>query len=111
MPRVFERARGHFLAFTHHGYELRLGRDAEAPRLFAVDLRTSEGRDLGELSDGTRAQLLLAARMAFAEEVERGERFPCSSTKRSIRATLPGSRRSRAPSAVSRTTRDVRFST
>ena len=76
MPRVFERARGHFSAFTHHGYELRLGRDAEAPRLFAVDLRTSEGRDLGELSDGTRAQLLLAARMAFAEEVERGRTLP-----------------------------------
>ena len=76
MPRVFERARGHFSAFTHHGYELRLGRDTKSPRLFAVDLRSSEERELDELSDGTRAQLLLAARMAFAEEVERGRTLP-----------------------------------
>ena len=76
MPRVLERARGHFSAFTHHGYELRLGRDTESPRLFAVDLRTSVSRELNELSDGTRAQLLLAARMAFAEEVEQGRILP-----------------------------------
>ena len=77
MPRVFERAHGHFSAFTHHGYELRLGRDAKSPRLFAIDLRNSESRELnGQLSDGTRAQLLLAARMAFAEEVEQGNTLP-----------------------------------
>ena len=76
MPRVFERARDHFSTFTHHGYELRLGRDTKSPRLFAVDLRVGEGRELDELSDGTRAQLLLAARMAFAEEVERGRTLP-----------------------------------
>ena len=76
MPRVFDRARSHFSAFTHHGYELRLGRDTKSPRLFAHDLRSNEGRELDELSDGTRAQLLLAARMAFAEEVERGKTLP-----------------------------------
>ena len=76
MPRVFERARDHFSAFTHHGYELRMGQDTKSPRLFAVDLRVGEGRELDELSDGTRAQLLLAARMAFAEEVERGRTLP-----------------------------------
>ncbi|MCY4137896.1 MAG: hypothetical protein OXF56_06480 [Rhodobacteraceae bacterium] len=76
MPRVFERARGHFSTFTHHGYELRLGRGTKSPRLFAVDLRNSESRELDELSDGTRAQLLLAARMAFAEEVEQGRTLP-----------------------------------
>ncbi len=75
-PRVFQRARDHFSAFTHHGYELRLGRDTKSPRLFAVDLRSGEGRELDELSDGTRAQLLLAARMAFAEEVEQGRTLP-----------------------------------
>ena len=75
-PRVFERAAGHFSNFTHHGYELHLSRDAKSPRLFAVDLRSGEGRDLNELSDGTRAQLLLAARMAFAEEVEQGRTLP-----------------------------------
>ena len=76
MPRVFERARGHFSAFTHHGYELRLGRDTKSPRLYALDLRSGEDRELDQLSDGTRAQLLLAARIAFAEEVERGTTLP-----------------------------------
>ena len=71
-PRVFERAAGHFSSFTHHSYELRLSRDTTSPRLFAVDLRSGEGRDLNELSEGTRAQLLLAARMAFAEEAQGG---------------------------------------
>ena len=76
MPRVFERAHGHFSAFTHHGYELRLGGGTRSPRLFAIDLRSGESRELAELSDGTRGQLLLAARMAFAEEVERGLTLP-----------------------------------
>ena len=76
MPRVFDRARSHFSAFTHHGYELRLGRDTKSPRLFAHDLRSNESHELDELSDGTRAQLLLAARMAFAEEVEQGRTMP-----------------------------------
>ena len=76
MPRVFERARGHFSGFTHHGYELRLGRDTTSPRLFAVDLRSGEDRQLDELSEGTRTQLLLAARIAFAEQVERGRTLP-----------------------------------
>ena len=76
MPRVFERALAHFSAFTHHSYELRLGRDNDAPRLQAIDLRSGEYRELDELSDGTRAQLLLAARMAFAEEVEQGTTLP-----------------------------------
>lgn len=76
MPRVLERARNHFSDFTLHGYELRLGRDTKSPRLFAIDLRNKERRELDELSDGTRAQLLLAARLAFAEEVEQGEILP-----------------------------------
>ena len=76
MPRVLERARGHFSNFTHHGYELRLSRDTQAPRLLAVDLPSGEEREINELSDGTRAQLLLASRMAFAEEVEHGQTIP-----------------------------------
>ena len=76
MPRVFERARNHFSAFTRHGYELRVGRERDAPRLFAVDLGRNARRELAELSDGTRAQLLLAARVAFAEEVEGGLALP-----------------------------------
>lgn len=76
MPRVFERARSHFSVFTHHNYELRLGKEAKVPRLFAIELSSGEGRGLDELSDGTRAQLLLAARIAFAEEVEQGRTLP-----------------------------------
>ena len=76
MPRVLERAHGHFSTFTHHGYGLRLGRDTSSPRLLAIDLRSNEARELDELSDGTRAQLLLAARIAFAEEVEKGRNLP-----------------------------------
>ena len=53
-----------------------MSRTAGSPRLFAVDLRNGENRELDELSDGTRAQLLLAARIAFAEEVERGSTLP-----------------------------------
>ncbi len=76
MPRVFERARELFSGFTYHNYELRLGKDEGAPRLVAVELRSGEARELDELSDGTRAQLLVAARIAFAERVEQGLVLP-----------------------------------
>ena len=76
MPRVLERAREHFSGFTSHNYELRLGEDEGTPRLLAVELRSGEARELDELSDGTRAQLLLAARIAFAEQVEQGKVLP-----------------------------------
>ena len=76
MPRVFERARDHFSAFTFHNYELRLEKGAGTPRLFADELRARQRRELDELSDGTRVQLLLAARIAFAEEVEQGKVLP-----------------------------------
>ncbi len=76
MPRVFERARDHFFEFTHHNYKLELGKDGDAPRLFARESRGGEAQDLDELSDGTRVQLLLAARLAFAEEVEQGKILP-----------------------------------
>ena len=50
--------------------------DTKSPRLYTLDLRSGEDRELDQLSDGTRAQLLLAARIAFAEEVERGTTLP-----------------------------------
>ena len=76
MPRVFERARDHFSDFTRHNYELKLEKGSGNPSLIAMDLRDRQRRKLDELSDGTRAQLLLAARVAFAEEVEHGEVLP-----------------------------------
>ena len=78
MPRVFERARSHFSFFTNQSYELHLGKGegTDGHRLFAIDLRRNRGRQLSQLSDGTRSQLLLAARLAFAEEVEHGKILP-----------------------------------
>ncbi len=78
MPRVYDRARNHFSLFTKHSYELHLSKEVNQHRLFATDLRrgSSLGRELSELSDGTRSQLLLAARIAFAEEVENGKILP-----------------------------------
>ena len=76
MPRVFERARNHFSDFTFHNYELRLDKAPGNPRLFAIELAGGRRRELGELSDGTRAQLLLAARIAFAQEVEQDQTLP-----------------------------------
>ncbi len=76
LPRVFERARNHFSGFTHHNFQLELDKGSETPRLYARESRSGETRELDELSDGTRAQLLLAARIAYAEEVEQGKVLP-----------------------------------
>jgi hypothetical protein len=75
MPRVLERARDLFETFTHQAYELRVAGD-DAASFIAVKAETGIGQPLNELSDGTRAQLLLAARLAFAEEAEQGNRIP-----------------------------------
>jgi hypothetical protein len=75
MPPVLERAREHFARFTHQRYELQV-----TPRETGsfVALETTTGRVLrpDQLSDGTRVQLLLAARLAFAEQAERGAPLP-----------------------------------
>ena len=76
LPRVFERARNHFSRFTLHNYQLCLEKGAPPPRLAAIELRNGKRRELDELSDGTRAQLLLAARIAYTEEVEQGKVMP-----------------------------------
>ncbi len=76
MPGVLARAREYFANFTHFGYEIAISGGDGQPRLVAMDVTTGDRRDLSELSDGTRAQLLLAARMAFAEEVEQNIKLP-----------------------------------
>ena len=75
MPRVLERARHHFGAFTHHRYELNISPSDDAS-FVAVDVKSGVGLSLDKLSDGTRAQLILAARLAFAEEAEQGGDLP-----------------------------------
>lgn len=76
LPRVLKRSGDHFSRFTLHNYELRLEKSDAQPRLSAVELRSGKVRQLDELSAGTRAQLLLAARIAYTEEVEQGKVMP-----------------------------------
>ena len=75
MPDVLARARELFAGFTHHNWQLRVAAEDDAT-FFAVEAATGQGRNLEELSDGTRAQLLMAARLAFVQEAERGSRLP-----------------------------------
>ncbi|MCZ6463394.1 MAG: hypothetical protein O7A09_03565 [Proteobacteria bacterium] len=72
-PAVLDRAMRWFATFTHHHYELRLD---EATGFRAVDTHSGRGLGLAELSDGTRMQLLLAARLAFATQAETGTALP-----------------------------------
>ncbi|MEM6572477.1 MAG: hypothetical protein AAF957_28940, partial [Planctomycetota bacterium] len=77
-PEVLEHATRLFASFTHQRYALVAtseGRASEA-RFAAHDKDDGDLRDLEELSDGTRMQLLLALRIAFAEQGERGETVP-----------------------------------
>src|SRR5690606_36980356 len=74
-PAALERARSWFSRFTHDDFELVLEQAADGEwRFGAVDKRAGAGGSrlaASELSTGTRAQLLLAARLAFALDAER----------------------------------------
>ena len=74
-PDVLVRAQDWFKAFTHHRYELKVS-GADPPAFRAFDNTAQRGLSLDELSDGTRVQLLLAARLAFATTAEPGESVP-----------------------------------
>jgi hypothetical protein len=75
---VFRRAAEWFAQFTRGRYEVRLGdpMESESPAFRAFDTVTGRGLALDELSRGTRMQLLLAARLAFALAAERGIQLP-----------------------------------
>ena len=66
-PALLARAREWFLRFTRNRYQLQLGDDS---RFRAFDMEARQYRSLGQLSDGTRIQLLLAARLSYIEHVE-----------------------------------------
>ena len=72
---VLGRARDLFTRFTHGRYKLQIEPGAE-PRFRAVDTALGQGQELSELSSGTRIQLLLAVRVAYIEEHERGCKLP-----------------------------------
>jgi energy-coupling factor transporter ATP-binding protein EcfA2 len=73
-PRVMQRADELLGRFTRGRYRLELGGGS---RLEAVDAQNGRQLALDALSDGTRVQLLLAVRLAFAESMEApGEKLP-----------------------------------
>jgi DNA repair exonuclease SbcCD ATPase subunit len=75
-PKVLERAAELFRAFTRGRFELISPAVGAAGGLRARDTASDVERALDELSDGTRTQLLLAARLAFVDVEERGARPP-----------------------------------
>lgn len=66
-PTVLARARALLLGFTRHKFDLEVDADAG---FVAIDVDAGQRRSLSQLSDGTRMQLLLAARIAFLEQTE-----------------------------------------
>ncbi len=68
-PALLASARQWFLRFTRNRYELQVLHGAG---FVALDQHSGRQQRLSELSDGTRTQLLLAARLAFIERVEKG---------------------------------------
>ncbi len=68
-PALLQDAKQRFETFTHTQWSLEVD-DNHQP--IARDLRTRARRPLSALSSGTRMQLLLAARLAWARDQERG---------------------------------------
>lgn len=77
-PAVFSLASKWLGMFTRGRYELRLAgaTGSESPAFRALDTVTGRGLAANELSRGTRIQLLLAVRLAFASVAERGTQLP-----------------------------------
>lgn len=74
-PSVLRDARERFERFTHHGWTLELV--DEGGGFAARDHSLDERRSLGQLSSGTRMQLLLAVRLAWTRTLEtEGEPLP-----------------------------------
>lgn len=74
-PAVMARAKALFARITGGSFRL-LDPVGDPPEFRAEDTRAGATRDLGELSAGRRIQLLVAVRMGFVEEQERGVRVP-----------------------------------
>jgi hypothetical protein len=75
-PEILARAADLFERFTHRRYEMKVETAPGGSSFRAVETDTGEGKSLAELSDATRVQLLLAARLAFASQVDRTARLP-----------------------------------
>lgn len=89
-PRVLEQAGRLFREFTADLYELRVvPGPTRQGRFVAHDLQRGIDLGLAEISDGTRAQLLLAVRLAFITENEDGVQPPLFLDE-SLTSTDPG---------------------
>lgn len=75
-PRVLAQARDLFAQFTAGHHELEVGAAGDAGAFLARDTRTGLHLGLDQLSDGTRAQLLLAVRLGFIFQTESGFQPP-----------------------------------
>ncbi len=76
-PIVLRQAREWLTEFTRGRYDLQVGRRAgDRAEFRAYDNTQRRGQALNELSGGTRMQLLLAVRLAFAASAERGTQLP-----------------------------------
>ncbi len=72
-PQALRQADTWLARFTQHRYRLQLRTERNGDGYFvAYDTQAQEDRPLSALSTGTRMQLLLATRIAFAREAERG---------------------------------------
>lgn len=75
-PALLREASALLARFTGHRYRLEVTRREQGGGFRAIDTETGRGLSLAELSDGTRMQLLLAARLAFALHAESGQHPP-----------------------------------
>jgi hypothetical protein len=76
-PRVLESADTYFQLFTRQTHRLKLAARTDGEdRFLAVAEHSTQPLELHELSDGTRAQLLLAVKLAFMTVAEEGARPP-----------------------------------
>ena len=75
-PPQLERAIELFAVFTGHRHTLTVAATEDGPVFRTRDRQTGRWLELNELSGGTRAQLLLAVRLAFLDHAETGPRPP-----------------------------------
>ncbi|MCB9904716.1 MAG: AAA family ATPase [Planctomycetes bacterium] len=72
-PKVLALAERHFADYTRSRYELELATDDE---LVVIETATRHRLAPDQLSSGTRTQLLIALRLAYAESIEGDEALP-----------------------------------
>lgn len=75
MPAVFNRAKELFARITHNRYRLGVVMTGDGV-FYAFDEVDKTEKQLDELSTGTKIQLLMAVRLAYIEESERGLKLP-----------------------------------